>query len=39
MNVKKLTLDDYAYPNSLKELAQPPKQLFIQSDNWDDLMA
>jgi DNA processing protein len=38
MNVKKLTLDDSAYPNSLMELAQPPKQLFVQSDNWDDLM-
>jgi DNA processing protein len=39
MDVKKLTLDDSAYPNSLGELAQPPKQLFIQSDNWEDLMS
>jgi len=38
MNVKKLMLDDSAYPNSLRELAQPPKQLFTQSDDWEDLM-
>jgi len=39
MNVKKLTLEDSAYPNSLQQIAQPPKQLFVQSDNWDDLLA
>jgi DNA processing protein len=39
MNVKKLTLDDSAYPNSLSELAQPPQQLFVRSDNWEDLMS
>jgi predicted Rossmann fold nucleotide-binding protein DprA/Smf involved in DNA uptake len=39
MNVKKLTVNNSAYPSCLQELAQPPAQLFVQSDNWKDLLA
>lgn len=39
MIVKKLTVDNSAYPNSLTEIAQPPRQLFVQSENWEDLLA
>lgn len=39
MIVKKLTVDNSAYPNSLTEIAQPPRQLFVQSENWEDLLS
>lgn len=39
MSVNKVILNANGYPPELAELAQPPKQLFIQSDNWDDLIA
>lgn len=38
MTVKKILLNANGYPADLKELAQSPKQLFLESDNWEDLM-
>lgn len=38
MSVKKVLLNANGYPSALVALAQPPKQLFIQSDNWEDLL-
>ncbi len=39
MSVNKVILNANGYPSELAELAQPRKQLFIQSDNWEDLMS
>lgn len=39
MSVNKVILNANGYPASLAELAQPPKQLFVQSDNWEDLLS
>lgn len=39
MDVKKLTIKDSAYPLPLRELAKPPKELYILGANLADLMA